>query len=359
MENKFQTYFSKKESLARLVISYLLLFILGIFIVSILEAWLAKYSSLRFYPRSGFSLAEFITSVPNLLVVTGYGGGFLYLIPLIIGFVLVFFAIRAKFFSVILLVILLFLSILAGILSFWAASQPCEGLGCIGTSIMRLAADMIWIVTFATIPILLRKLVKFDRKSYAFLLTAMILILLVGWVVSSIPVVNILAQQISSERERISQIDKFYSNPSFTIFQPAYLPPPIGSLREEILGDRVKTLEWYYNTTLSSAREGFTITQSNIKDFTYVFTRSTKNMPIYQIDELPEVIKKRYSDASQFELMNIKEGIPALYYRTYFGELLIFDRGDTRIKISVFNRESFRDELIKIAESMQVKSDSK
>lgn len=395
---------------------YILFFILAIFILSISELLLSTFFVLLLGGSTFNPLIYFLTTIPQLLLsilllggfTIGSGGiAFIYLIPLIVGLILSLLVIRSKSFSKVLLVVLLIISFIVGVLNFWVASIPCEGLGCIGISVMRLVANAVWAVTFASTPVLLSNIVNLNVKRYLILTASMILVLSIVWLISSISFAKHFVEQapikragieqykqMEKEREQmaekiLAEINEFHENPSFIVFEPTYLSPQIGKLGEEKFVDYLgqgdaycypfcgsnKTLEWDYDfydkgATNYSYRIGrFVITQSSVEGLKY----SIEKIPGFVNYTFPITEFINLTNGTALYLSGLVRNIrhysasSLAYYGEYFNsspdKRIIFERLGTRVEMYLFPSEgehypppySYQDELVKMAESVKVK----
>jgi hypothetical protein len=306
-------------------------------------------------------LKEDVLLVPQVLWVWRLG-------IFMVGFIITYLASRSVLLSKVFLGLVSGAAIIFSIFLYLLFSgEPCgwlEGLRC---SNIILFVEASWIIAgaSATVPILLSNIwgrtenLLSDKKFWLTEILVLIGILII-WFLTASP---LIAESVRNFSIAKSQIQKIYSDPTFPVYEPTYLPPSVGKLRFEqvfVSADSVKYIRSYY----------YRSTKFNV--FTIVETKPKvrKSNEQYLQEDLNE-LKARQSLFADNEFYKYNpevitiNGNPALIYPEYiFGDkvflaLQLYVEG-VRIRISVsHDLESeplSKEELIKIAESLKRKN---
>jgi hypothetical protein len=196
-----------------------------------------------------------------------------------------------------------------------------------------------------------------DKKFWLTEILVLIGILII-WFLTASP---LIAESVRNFSIAKSQIQKIYSDPTFPVYEPTYLPPSVGKLRFEqvfVSADSVKYIRSYY----------YRSTKFNV--FTIVETKPKvpKSNEQYFQEDLNELKARQslFAD-NEFYKYNTEaitiNGNPALIYPEYILEdkvflaLQLYVEG-VRISISVGlgSEPLSKEELIKIAESLKRKN---
>jgi len=340
------------------LIPFLIWFIASFLLLRLLDSYLAAINQLRFTPQSGFSL-DFAYALQTI------SGFWIWILGVfVVSYLVVHFVSRVVLASRILLVLLVIATIGVAFFANWVAKQPCEGLGCIGISISIMIAELVWIISASAIPLLVYS--SFHEtgsrlKSKKFWLSGVIMLFVISslWFFATAPTKAVLEEKGETASEEIQQL---YSDPSFPIFSPTYLPKRVIGLRHEyviewgqgLVGEYTEYTRKYLYEFDSLKQNSFTITQekpqATITDEEY-----------FQVDYQQYQENTAHRSDYQFQPLTIN-GYPAYYVQfgeSYVGgsEISLF-RDGVKITISLKARENFKpvipkDEMIKIAESLE------
>ncbi|MDP2638410.1 MAG: hypothetical protein Q8P26_05100 [Candidatus Levybacteria bacterium] len=239
-------------------------------------------------------------------------------------------------------------------------------------NMLLLIASAFWILAAGSI-----SLFKFssEKKSLSFFskerLRFGFLSLLIIFVVGILSTSNLIRHGYDNSNRKTQQLNQMYADKSFAIFKPTYLPPIIDkNSRDEsgVIGIGVNgTKEKAYFLTYYSSKSiveyqgrkykaRLSITQGDFKgsdeerfqdDFTYQYDLIIK----YKDDNGPH----NYYKGDRIEKLTIKN-YPAYYYFdngiAKNGKLLLYREG-TQIRMDSTNYNFSKEELIKIAESLE------
>jgi hypothetical protein len=222
-----------------------------------------------------------------------------------------------------------------------------------------------WIIAGASVPILLSNIwgrtenLLSDKKFWL----AEILLLIIWFLITFLIALPQIAKSVKKLSIAKSQIQKIYSDPTFPVYKPTYLPPSVGKLRFEEVFDSADSVEYVRSYYYRSTKFNF---------FKIVETKPKvrKSNEQYLQEDLNE-LKARQSLFADNEFYKYNpevitiNGNPALIYPEYvlgdkvFLALQLYVEG-VRIRISVpHGLESeplSKEELIKIAELLKRKN---
>ncbi|MEK7617361.1 MAG: hypothetical protein AAB414_04875 [Patescibacteria group bacterium] len=344
-----------KRSGPLVVISlFLTLFILAAILLSFLDSYFQNIIQVRFTPREQviFDFSHLFRRLQPFWV---------WLVGIfVIGSVVTYLISKSVLLSRIFVVLVSMTALGFAIFAYYVLSQPCEELGCIGSVFGLWLAEASWLIAGASIPILLSaslkdtsNLIK-SKLLWMNTLITLICISLLWYITTSL----LRAESTKTAATAQRQIQEIYSDQTFPVYEPSYLPPVVGKIGQEWTADRgdsVDYVRWYhYGPTKVLS---FEILETKPK--------TSKTNDEYLQEDLRELQAKqeKFKDdelyAYNLEVITIKQS-PALVYtehslqRAVVPVVQLYIEG-VRIKISVnVGAEQLpKEELIKIAESLQ------
>ncbi|MCH7605162.1 DUF4367 domain-containing protein [Patescibacteria group bacterium] len=283
----------------------------------------------------------------------------------LVGTILTYLISRSVQFSRILLALIAVAAVGLTVYTRWVVSVA-EGLGgAIAAGLILLIAQTSWIIAAGAFPILVATLSKqsgnllTSRKFWATGILMLIGILVAQYFIASPGIAESLRVEQSGEKE----IQNFYNNPEFPIYEPSYLPLGVEGVLSEIAGRDAFGGLFYrreYHSD-SSSRVYLIIEVTKLKDpktdevffqENLEFREGFKQKAI----ELRESGIPRWENVfiAEVESMTIGQN-PVLYYtESTGGTVLEVYRDGVQIRIdTAYGSALPKEELIKIAESLQ------
>jgi hypothetical protein len=350
----------KKFSLLAVIGSYSISFLLFLILPLLLDTLVGVINVASYTPSEPISV-HLITRVLEESI------GFLkilwiwFLGTFVVGFIITYLASRSVLLSKVFLGLISGAVIIFSILLYWVLEESFAE-----PSLLFLALVLSsWIIAGASVPILLSNIwgrtenLLSDKKFWL----AEILLLIIWFLIMFLITLPQIAKSVKNFSIAKSQIQKIYSDPTFPVYKPTYLPPSVGELRFEEVFDSVDSVEYVRSYYYRSTKFGF---------FKIVETKpkARKSNGQYLQEDLNELRARQplFTDNEFYkynpEVITIN-GNPALIYPEHilgdkvFLVLQLYVEG-VRIRISVpygFESEPLsKEELIKIAESLKRKN---
>ena len=354
----------KRFSLLAVIGLYSILFLLSLILLLLFDTLLAVINVASDTPSEPISV-HLITRVLKGQVLLLRFHWILHLVIFVVGFTITCLVLKyasspETFLRVISVAVIIF-----SIFRYLTLKQPCEGLECIYVGFILLFAEASWLIAGASVPILLLSIWGRTENLLShkkFWLTEILVLISISiiWFLTTSPLIVRSVKNFSIAK---SQIQKIYSDPTFPVYEPTYLPAFVGKLENEYVydsGDYVLYMRVYrYGPT---GHVSFVIEELKPK-----VSKSNEQNLQEDLNEL-RARQSLFADNEFYkynpEVITIN-GNPALIYPEdilgdkVFLVLQLYVEG-VRIRISVpVGLESeplSKEELIKIAESLKRKN---
>jgi len=336
---------------------FFIFFLLSIILLSLLDTFFYSIDVVRFTPREQVSF-DVSRSLRILQLF------WIWLLGIfVVGSTIIYLVSRSVLLSKIFLRLISVVTIGFAILAYWVSIQPCGGFGCsIGIGLSLLFAEASWIIAGASVPILFLSVLRrtenllSDKK---FWLTGILVLMGISilWFLTTSHLRAESAKRVSTAK---SQIQNIYSDPTFPVYEPTYFPPSVGTVGHEWTANRTDSLEYI-------RRYHYGPTKVNNFEILETKPKAPKPNEQYFQEDLNE-LKAEQSRFAGYEFYKYDlevitiNGNPALIYTEHsFNKVLpilqLYVEG-VRIKISmnVASEQLSKEELIRIAESLQRKN---